>query len=77
MLLHESARPADRNQPEDSSPRAGLGRCSRCGCPSFQGQGNYCEDCGHPYDDHNTGWLRTGVAVPVSTVEEVQCPEAC
>jgi hypothetical protein len=32
----------------------GLGRCGRCSCPSFQGQGNICEYCGHHYDDHGT-----------------------
>ena len=32
----------------------GLGRCSKCSCPGFKGNGNICEDCGHHYDEHNT-----------------------
>jgi uncharacterized Zn finger protein (UPF0148 family) len=37
---------------------SGLGRCSRCSCPSFKGQGNICEYCGHHYDDHGTSPFR-------------------
>jgi hypothetical protein len=36
---------------------AWLGQCSRCGCYSFRGSGNVCEDCGHHYDDHGTSPL--------------------
>jgi hypothetical protein len=61
-------------------PQYGLGRCSKCGCSAFKGRGNYCEDCGHSYDDHDTKWLKSvpfvGVAVVVvaPTVAE-RCPE--
>ena len=57
MTLHEWEGPMGCNGPGGGSPQAGLGRCSLCGCPSFEGDGNYCEDCGHAYDDHNTAWL--------------------
>jgi hypothetical protein len=40
----------------------GLGRCGRCSCPSFQGQGNICEYCGHHYDDHGTSPFRASEA---------------
>ena len=30
----------------------GVGRCSYCGCGSFVGIGNVCEDCGHSYKAH-------------------------
>jgi len=34
--------------------RAGYGRCSvsGCNCPSYMGQAELCENCGHRYDLH-------------------------
>ena len=31
----------------------GVGRCSYCGCGSFVGIGNVCENCGHSYEAHS------------------------
>ncbi len=34
--------------------QAGYGRCSApgCNCPSYMGQGQLCENCGHNYSMH-------------------------
>jgi hypothetical protein len=37
------------------SLQCGLGRCTRCNCVKFMGNGNICEYCGHDYDDHSIG----------------------
>ena len=42
----------------------GLGRCSRCSCPAFQGRGNICEYCSHHYDEHGTSPFRGATLLP-------------
>ena len=31
---------------------AGYGRCSKCNCPAYEGNGNICDNCGHNYKAH-------------------------
>jgi hypothetical protein len=55
-------RPTGTTTPAEKTPRShlrcGLGRCGRCSCPSFDGNGNICEYCGHHYGDHGTSPFR-------------------
>ena len=46
-LSHARAEPNDRVE-------AGYGRCSRCSCPGFRGNGYTCSrgEYGHHYDSH-------------------------
>lgn len=48
------------DETQHSQPWYGLGRCKKCNCWAFKGNGNYCEDCKHHYNDHATSPFRAG-----------------
>lgn len=51
-LLNPSWEIFSKKKQEDKSPLCGYGRCSKCGCRSYEGSGYICENCGHHYDAH-------------------------
>ncbi len=35
---------------------AGGGQCWKCNCPEFEGSSNICDNCGHKYLEHRSGY---------------------